>query len=934
MRRSTIISLLLLFFGAVTTAAQPAAGPAGWTTIPVPSHWEKSGISNLNRYDGVAWYRCFVRVPTEWEGETLCLELGRINDSDATFFNGVEIGRTAPAGFADRFEIPIRSYPVPPANVNFGKVNLIAVRVQDDGGTGGISGLPARLCCSKGRIRLEGTWQFHTGDDPAWAKEYTEAEAAAFLNQGSEPFGQVVAYEPLPGTQLLTETGDIASNLVAGVDRFLLAKTEASLAGRAAHWNRATSDPTAYAASIADNRQRLAHISGLRDKPIPYDAPELVATTDRDALIAKADGYRVYTIRWPAFGDVHGEGLLLEPNGKPAACVVAIPDADITPEALVGLVPGTPPESQYARRLAESGCRIVVPVLINRQLERHRGVQLTNREFLYRSAYELGRHIIGYEVQKVQAIVDWFENDPENSECPIGLIGWGEGGLLALYTGALDERIDAVLCSGYFQPRQALWQEPMDRNVFGLLDQFGDAEIASLIAPRKLIVEAAKAPEVVVPPGLGGAPGQITTPNVRTVRNEVARANTLLGSLAKTSPVELVESGKGTGSPGCNLALTAFLANLSDHCRLADSGASPQPKAELVDPEKRQARQIAELDRHNQQLLAESPYVRAEFMKKLDLRSLDTFNKSVEFYRDYFRKDVIGDFAQPLLDARPRTRKAYESEHWDGYEVVLDVWPDVIAYGILLVPNDLKPGERRPVVVCQHGLEGRPEKVVYRNQRAYNGYGANLANEGFVVFAPQNLYVFGDRFRTLQRKANPLGKTLFSVIIPQHQQITDWLASLPFVDGRRIALYGISYGGKTAMRVPPLVANYAASICSADFNDWVWKNASSRSKYSYVGTLEYEIFEFDLGSTFNYYEMAALICPRPFMVERGHFDGVSSDERVAYEFAKVRHLYQARLGIGDRCEIEWFPGPHEIHGVGTFEFLRRHLHWPKKAEKD
>ena len=127
------------------------------------------------------------------------------------------------------------------------------------------------------------------------------------------------------------------------------------------------------------------------------------------------------------------------------------------------------------------------------------------------------------------------------------------------------------------------------------------------------------------------------------------------------------------------------------------------------------------------------------------------------------------------------------------------------------------------------------------------------------------------------------------------------------------------------MRVPPLVQNYSAVICSADFNDWVWKNASSRSKYSYVGTIEYEIFEFDLGSTFNYAEMAALICPRPFMVERGHFDGVSSDEAVAYEFAKVRHLYQARLGIGDRCEIEWFVGPHAIHGVGTFEFLRRHL---------
>ena len=98
------------------------------------------------------------------------------------------------------------------------------------------------------------------------------------------------------------------------------------------------------------------------------------------------------------------------------------------------------------------------------------------------------------------------------------------------------------------------------------------------------------------------------------------------------------------------------------------------------------------------------------------------------------------------------------------------------------------------------------------------------------------------------------------------------------------------------MRIPPLVTDYCLSICSADFNDWVWKNASSRSPYSYVWTREYEIFEFDLGSTFNYSEMAALIAPRPFMVERGHFDGVGPDDRVAYEFAKVRFLYEAGSG--------------------------------------
>ena len=79
--------------------------------------------------------------------------------------------------------------------------------------------------------------------------------------------------------------------------------------------------------------------------------------------------------------------------------------------------------------------------------------------------------------------------------------------------------------------------------------------------------------------------------------------------------------------------------------------------------------------------------------------------------------------------------------------------------------------------------------------------------------------------------------------------------------------------------------------------------------------------------------MAALIAPRPFMVERGHFDTVAPDEMVAAEFAKVRMLYEARLGIGDRCAIEFFTGPHTIHGVGTFDFLHTHLRWPKPGSE-
>ena len=104
---------------------------------------------------------------------------------------------------------------------------------------------------------------------------------------------------------------------------------------------------------------------------------------------------------------VYGEGLLLQPKGeRRRRASIAIPDADQTPEMIAGLVDGVKPESQFARRLAESGCTVVVPVLVDRQDEWSGtpDIWMTNkphREWVYRAAFDLGRHVIGYEVQKV-----------------------------------------------------------------------------------------------------------------------------------------------------------------------------------------------------------------------------------------------------------------------------------------------------------------------------------------------------------------------------------------------------------------------------------------------------------------------------------------------------------------------------------------------------
>src|SRR4051812_9306910 len=215
----------------------------------------------------------------------------------------------------------------------------------------------------------------------------------------------------LPGTQPLAMEGDITSKLVDGVDRFLLRQIDESVKTREQFWHRDFSSAAAYNKSIEPNRERLAHILGVRDARLSFDSPDLVGTPAHPPLIGKGKGFEVFAVRWPVFGDVTGEGLLITPtSGKPIANIVAIPDCNQTPEQLVGLAPGVPAESQYARRLAESGCRVIVPMLINRE-NRMTGANLSNREWLYRSAFELGRGLVGYEVQKVLACVDWFSKD-------------------------------------------------------------------------------------------------------------------------------------------------------------------------------------------------------------------------------------------------------------------------------------------------------------------------------------------------------------------------------------------------------------------------------------------------------------------------------------------------------------------------------------------
>ncbi len=756
--------------------------------------------------------------------------------------------------------------------------------------------------------------------------------------------------QPLPGTKLLEGKDDFAKVMVDGIHRYLDKQTDLAAKSRGQYWKPDFSSVEAFDKAVKPNRDRFRKMIGAIDERVPVKMTK-IATVEQPSLVAETKLYKVYAVRWTVLPGVNGEGLLLEPSEKPKACAIAIPDADWTPEQLVGIAPGVPKESQYARRLAEEGHRVIVPTLINRAddfagVPRLRMTNQPHREFVYRMSYEMGRHVIGYEVQKVLAAVDWFAIPPHpqplfpggarGATLPIEVWGYGEGGLIALYSAALDPRITNTYISGYVNNRKDLHKEPIYRNLFGLLKEFGDAELLMLAgAPkdsRRVNVEYAREPAISGPPAPqkgrsgGAAPGMLnfTDPKATSMEYERFRKMTSFAGRSLTT------------------LETKPFADLMDPPTDADGLKRLKARQERVtepkelrldhDPQARQKRQFEEAVTFTQTLMGPAVVKRqAHVWSKLNGVSIDAMKKAQEPLRRQFHEEIIGKLPESKAPLNPRTRLMYETPKYKAYEVVLDLNEDIICHGILLVPTGIKAGEKRPVVVCQHGLEGRPTDVCNKDKKTqyYNSFGTQLAERGFVVFAPQNPYIGQNHFRQAVRKANPLGLSLYSFIVAQHERILDWLVTLDFVDPDRIAYYGLSYGGKVAMRIPSIVTRYCLSICSGDFNEWIWKNINLEWAGSYMFTGEYEMYEFDLGNTFNYAEMAALIAPRPFMVERGHSDGVGLDEYVSFEYAKVRRFY-AQLGIGDRTEIEYFVGGHVIHGQGTFAFLHRHLRWPAK----
>ncbi|MFA5817275.1 MAG: putative Ig domain-containing protein [Bacteroidales bacterium] len=140
--------------GEQAACVKPDFDDSGWKTMAMNKNWELQGF---DVYDGYAWYRIKVVIPSSLKmsaflKDSLQIGLGKINNFDQSFLNGdllgmngetVASGTQPDQGF---LKAPTATYdvqrnyilPVNDPRIHWDQENIIAIRVFDEGGMGGI----------------------------------------------------------------------------------------------------------------------------------------------------------------------------------------------------------------------------------------------------------------------------------------------------------------------------------------------------------------------------------------------------------------------------------------------------------------------------------------------------------------------------------------------------------------------------------------------------------------------------------------------------------------------------------------------------------------------------------------------------------------------------------------------------------------------------
>ena len=373
-------------------------------------------------------------------------------------------------------------------------------------------------------------------------------------------------------------------------------------------------------------------------------------------------------------------------------------------------------------------------------------------------------------------------------------------------------------------------------------------------------------------------------------------------------------------SPTSTLWLTCLIAAgialFNSPPSLADDAAQTALEA------KYQEEQRAQIEAYLDSRLSASYGERRETWKR-DFTSIEAYETSIAPWRQRFA-DYLGGWHYDRGRVDAREERIRETDTHTASRVWIKAFGGVEVYGVLLTPK--KFTGKRPAVMCLHGMAGTPELVcgIVDKTDYHNRFGLSAALRGYVVFAPVMMNSAQKR-NWLDRKAIMVGQRLQALEQFKMLRLADYLASRDDVDAGRIGVYGISWGGRTAMNAAALDRRIAACVISGHFMESTQKMTKPSPHYTaYIETLENYAFFSREATEFADADICSLICPRPVHIEQGRADRVAYWQMAQEEFKTVQGYYQ-QLGIDDRATFEVFEGGHVVAGQEAFTFLAKWL---------
>lgn len=305
-------------------------------------------------------------------------------------------------------------------------------------------------------------------------------------------------------------------------------------------------------------------------------------------------------------------------------------------------------------------------------------------------------------------------------------------------------------------------------------------------------------------------------------------------------------------------------------------------------------------------------------------------------------RDLLG----PLPEGVPLNAETLSTTDCGTYlrhHVVYDSEATMSVPAYLLVPKAREGALPGPAILAQHGHGPGKDSICgiptpghvpdEPNEYVSIDYAHQLAERGYVVLAP-DLRTFGERqdWNPPENYACNLtamhlamfGMNLLTLDLWDLARGVDLLAAHPLVDPARIGMVGLSQGGTCTLFLSAWDERISAAVVSGYFNSWrdcariPWNMCGSQVLYGMLGQMDH-------------LDLAALVAPRPLLIESGTRDMIFPTEATQREHARLAQVY-AGLGVAERLALDVFDGGHRWHGEVAYPFLERWLGSSKEAE--